>query len=89
MLGGFLRVVLPNAVGGVLGTVVLTFLFAWNEYLVAVIFLTSESNWTVGLGVVSGRVSVLGVAAMIPPVIVFAVLHRFFRFGGIAGAVVG
>jgi multiple sugar transport system permease protein len=89
VLGGFVRVVLPNAVGGVLGTVVLTFLFAWNEYLVAVIFLTSESNWTVGLGVVSGRVAVLGVAAMIPPLLVFAVLHRWFRFGGLAGAVVG
>lgn len=89
VLGGFLRVVLPNAVGGVLGTVVLTFLFAWNEYLVAVIFLTSESSWTVGLGVVSGRGAVLGIAAMIPPLLVFAVLHRFFRIGGVAGALVG
>jgi multiple sugar transport system permease protein len=89
VLGGFVRVVLPNAVGGVLGTVVLTFLFVWNEYLIAVIFLTSPSNWTVGLGVVSGRVAVLGVATMLPPIVVFAVLHRFFRIGGVAGAVVG
>ncbi len=89
VLGGFLRIVLPNAVGGVLGTAVLAFLFAWNEYLVALIFLTSESNWTVGLGVVSGRVAVLGVAAMLPPVAVFALLHRAFRFGGLAGALAG
>jgi multiple sugar transport system permease protein len=89
VLGAFVRVVLPNAVGGVLGTAVLAFLFAWNEYLVALIFLTSEENWTVGLGVVSGRVAVLGVAAMVPPVLVFAVLHRVFRFGGLAGALVG
>jgi multiple sugar transport system permease protein len=89
VLGGFLRVVLPNAIGGVLGTAVLAFLFAWNEYLVAVIFLTTPSSWTVGLGVVSGRVAVLGVAAMIPPVVVFLVLHRSFRFGGLAGALAG
>jgi multiple sugar transport system permease protein len=89
VLGAFVRVVVPNAIGGVLGTAVLAFLFAWNEYFVALVFLTSESNWTVGLGIVSGRVAVLGVAAMVPPVLVFAVLHRVFRFGGLAGAVVG
>ncbi len=89
VLGGFVRVVLPDAIGGVLGTAVLAFLFAWNEYLVAVIFLTSPSNWTVGLGVVSGRIAVLGVAAMLPPLVVFLVLHRVFRFGGLAGATVG
>ena len=89
VLGGFVRVVLPNAIGGVLGTAVLAFLFAWNEYLVAVIFLQSETNWTVGLGVVSGRVGVLGVAAMIPPIVVFALLHRVFKVGGIAGALAG
>ncbi|GAA2750278.1 carbohydrate ABC transporter permease [Amnibacterium kyonggiense] len=88
VLTGFVRVVLPNALGGVLGTAVLAFLFAWNEYLVAVVLLTSTSNWTVGLGVISGRSAALGVVAMLPPLLVFAVLHRFFRFGGVAGAVV-
>ncbi len=87
VLGGFLRVVLANAVGGVLGTAVLTFLFAWNEYLFALIFLTSESSWTVAIGVVSGRTPLLSVVAMLPPVVVFAALHRFFRFGGLAGAI--
>ena len=84
-----MRVVLPNAVSGVLGTAVLTFLFAWNEYLVALLLLTSESNWTVAIGVVSGRAAGLSVAAMIPPLVVFAVLHRSFRFGGMAGAISG
>ena len=89
VLGAFVRIVLPNALSGVLGTAVLAFLFAWNEYLFALLFLTSESNWTVGLGVVSGRTPMLGVVAMIPPILVFAVLHRSFRFGGVAGAIAG
>jgi hypothetical protein len=38
--------------------------------------------------VISGRVAVLGVAAMLPPIVVLAVLHRFLRLGGVAGAVV-
>ncbi|MGN6445916.1 carbohydrate ABC transporter permease [Amnibacterium sp.] len=87
VLGGFVRIVLPNALPGVLGTAVLTFLFAWNEYLVAVTFLTSEPRWTLALGVVSGRSGALGIAVMLPPLVVFAVLHRVFRFGGLAGAV--
>lgn len=89
LLGGFVRVVLPNAVSGVLGTAVLTFLFAWNEYLLAVTFLSSDANFTVALGVVSGRVALIGIAAMLPPLLVFAALHRVFRFGGMAGSVKG
>ncbi|RIX26448.1 carbohydrate ABC transporter permease [Amnibacterium setariae] len=86
LFGGFVRVVLPNVAPGVLATAIVTFLFVWNEYLVALVFLPSEGNWTVGIGVVSGRVGAFAVAAMIPPLVVFAVLHRFFRFGGVAGA---
>jgi multiple sugar transport system permease protein len=89
VLGGFVRVVVPNAVPGLLATAVLAFLFAWNEYLVAVTFLISDTSWTVGVGVISGRVGLLGIAVLIPPVVVFAALHRFFRFGGLAGAISG
>lgn len=89
VVGAFVRVVLPNAVSGVLATAVLVFLFAWNEYLLAVTFLSSESNFTVALGVVGGRSAVIGIAAMLPPLVVFAVLHRAFRFGGMSGSVTG
>ena len=91
VLGGFVRVVLPNAVGGVLGTAVLAFLFAWNEYLVAVIFLhvAVELDRRARRSSAGGS-AVLGVAAMLPPIVVFAVLHRVLpRFGGLAGATVG
>jgi multiple sugar transport system permease protein len=87
VLGGVVRVVLPNVLPGVIATAVFTFLFSWNEYLVALLLMTSEPKWTVAIGVVSGRTPLLDVAVMIPPVVVFAVLHRFFRFGGLAGAV--
>jgi multiple sugar transport system permease protein len=89
VLGGFVRIVLPNALPGVLATVVFTFLFAWNEYLTAVVFLTSESNFTVAVGVVAGRGALLNVAAMVPPLIVFGVLNRYLRFSGLGNAVTG
>jgi len=86
VLGGVVRVVLPNVAPGLLTTAVVTFLFVWNEYLVALVLLPGQSNWTVGIGVVTGRIPVFAVAAMLPPLVVFAALHRFFRFGGVAGA---
>jgi multiple sugar transport system permease protein len=89
VLRGFVRIVLPNALPGVLATVVFTFLFAWNEYLTAVVFLTTDTNWTIAIGVVAGRGALLDVAAMVPPLIVFALLNRFLRFGGLGNAVTG
>jgi multiple sugar transport system permease protein len=89
VLRGFVRIVLPNALPGVLSTVVFTFLFAWNEYLTAVVFLTTDTNWTIAIGVVAGRGALLNVAAMVPPLLVFAVLNRFLRFSGLGNAVTG
>ena len=44
---------------------------------------------TVAIGVAGGRGALLQVAAMVPPLVVFAVLHRFLRFGGLGGSVTG
>lgn len=64
----------------------LTFLFVRNGYLVAVVILSPPANRTGGLGGVSGRVAVSGVAAMLPPIGVLAVLHRFVRLRGVTDA---
>ncbi|MBO0885345.1 MAG: carbohydrate ABC transporter permease, partial [Mycobacterium sp.] len=39
VFGGFLRVVLRNSLPGVLSTAIFAFLLAWNDYLIAVVFL--------------------------------------------------
>jgi multiple sugar transport system permease protein len=87
---GFLRVVLPNALPGVLSTAVFTFLLAWNDYWIAVVFIRSDPNYTVGIGLSSmGGWPALSVVAMLPPVVVFAIFHRYFSFGGVSGALAG
>jgi multiple sugar transport system permease protein len=98
MLGGFLRVVLRNSLPGLLSTAIFTFLLAWNDYLVAIVFLKSDTGFTLPMGLESffqqnatdwGSVMAVSVVMMVPPVIVFAALNRYFSVGGIGGSLAG
>jgi multiple sugar transport system permease protein len=90
VLGGFTRVVLRNALPGVLSAAVYTFLFTWNDYWIALVFLRSDVNYTVGLALAGpGSSPVVAVIAMLPPLIIFGVLNRYFSVGGIGGALTG
>jgi multiple sugar transport system permease protein len=90
VLTGFLRVVLPNALTGVLSTAVFTFLLAWNDYWIAVVLIMSNTNYTVGIGLAASYGSpVLSLIGLLPPLAVFVVLHRYFTFGGVTGSLAG
>ncbi len=98
IFGGFWRIVLRNSLPGVLSTAIFSFLLAWNDYLVALVFLRSSSNYTFPVGLESffqqnavdwGPVSACAVFMMLPPVIVFAFLNRYFSIGGIGGSLAG
>lgn len=98
VFGGFVRIVLRNSLPGVLSTAIFTFLVSWNDYLVAIVFIRSDDEFTLPLGVQSffqqniidwGSVMAVAVVMMLPPVIVFATLNRFFSVGGIGGALAG
>lgn len=98
VFGSFTRVVLRNSLPGILSTAVFSFLLAWNDYLVAVVFLRSQQNYTLPIGLETffqqnqtnwGPVMAVAVVMMVPPIIVFAVLNRFFSVGGIGGSLAG
>jgi multiple sugar transport system permease protein len=98
VFGGFARIVLRNSLPGVLSTAIFCFLLAWNDYLVALVFLRSDQNFTLPVGLQSffqqnstnwGLVMAVAVVMMLPPVIVFALLNRYFSVGGIGGSLAG
>ncbi|WP_055557156.1 carbohydrate ABC transporter permease [Streptomyces sp. NBRC 110028] len=98
VFGSFLRIVLRNSLPGVLSTAIFAFLLAWNDYLVAIVFLRTDVNFTLPIGVESffqqnttdwGSVMALAVVMMLPPVAVFATLNRYFSVGGIGGSLAG
>jgi multiple sugar transport system permease protein len=98
VFGSFLRVVLRNSLPGILSTAIFAFLLSWNDYLVALVFLRTDVNFTLPIGVQSffqqnsidwGSVMALAVVMMLPPVVVFAALNRYFSVGGIGGSLAG
>ena len=98
VFGSFARVVLRNSLPGILSTAIFSFLLAWNDYLVALVFLRSNFNFTFAVGLQSffqqnatnwGLVMAVAVMMMLPPVILFACLNRYFSVGGIGGSLAG
>jgi multiple sugar transport system permease protein len=98
VFGSFARIVLRNSLPGVLSTAIFAFLLAWNDYLVAVVFLRSDENYTLQIGLQTffqqnqtnrGLVMAVAVIMMLPPVLLFAVLNKYFSVGGIGGSLAG
>lgn len=98
IFGSFARVALRNSLPGVLSTALFSFLLAWNDYLVAVVFLRSDQNYTLPIGIETffqqnatnwGLVMAVAVIMMLPPIILFSLLNRYFSIGGIGGSLAG
>jgi multiple sugar transport system permease protein len=98
IFGSFARVALRNSLPGVLSTALFSFLLAWNDYLVAVVFLRSDKNYTLPIGIETffqqnatnwGLVMAVAVIMMLPPIILFSFLNRYFSIGGIGGSLAG
>ena len=98
VFGSFTRVVLRNSLPGILSTAIFSFLLAWNDYLVALVFLHADQSHTLPIGLQSffqqnqtdwGNVMAVAVIMMVPPILVFSVLNRYFSVGGIGGSLAG
>jgi len=90
----FLRVILPLARPGLATAGLFVFVFSWNEFLFALIFLQSEANYTISLGlsqfqglrggVVLNQLMAVSTLAVIPLLLLFAIAQEQF-IQGIAG----
>jgi multiple sugar transport system permease protein len=98
LFGGFTRIVLRNSLPGILSTAIFSFLLAWNDYLIAVVFLRSDPNYTLPIGLETffqqnqtdwGLVMAVAVVMMLPPVLLFVLLNKYFSVGGIGGSLAG
>jgi multiple sugar transport system permease protein len=98
VFGGFTKIVLRNSLPGILSTAIFTFLVSWNDYLVAIVFLRSQDQFTMPIGLTSffqqnvtdwGSVMAVAVVMLAPPLILFSVMNKFFSIGGIGGSLAG
>lgn len=92
------RVMLPLVAPGIVTVAIFAFLAAWNEFLAALIFLTDQEKYTLPVLIVavrSGRYGSVDWGAvqsgvtvmMIPCVLLFLLLQRYYVRGLTAGAV--
>ncbi len=97
-LGALFRILLPLSAPGLVAVAIFTFTGAWNELLLALIFITSEDLRTVPLGLnylITGDVFLWGpimagaVLSSIPVIVLYLLAQRFMVQGMTSGSVKG
>jgi len=98
-IGAFCRVTLPLLAPGIISTSVFGFLFAWNEYTLALIVLSKDSSVTLPIWLQSfqqgmkatdwGAVMAGATLISIPVIIIFMIVQKKISSGMVAGAVKG
>jgi ABC-type glycerol-3-phosphate transport system permease component len=95
-IGAFFRVTIRLSLPGIAATGAFVFFAAWQDFMFALVFMTSNDHQTVPLGVLSfigehsvdwGRLMSASVLLMIPIFALFALVQRQFIAGLTAGAV--
>ena len=95
-IGTFVRIVVPVARPGLLSLTLIIFLFSWQEYLLPLVVLQTETLKTITVGAASlqgrygvdyGGIAAAGLIAFAPLVVLFLLMQRSFVRGLSAGAV--
>jgi len=95
----FLVVMVPQAMPGLIATLIFTFILSWNEYVITLVIISSQRNSTVALGVANligesamyswSMVNAAGVIACLPILILFIFIQRHLVSGMSVGALTG
>ena len=94
-----LRIVVPLAIPGILSAFIFAFTLSWNEYIYALVFLTSTANRTIPVGVVNelirgdvyfwGPLMAGALLGSVPVAVVYSLFVENYVSGLTAGAVKG
>jgi len=93
-LGAFVDVILPQALPGIISTTLFTFILAWNEYLYALVLVSSDSARPLTTGVMNMLITSFNIewsllmaasVAMSLPLIVIFVFLQGYLVKGFAG----
>ena len=94
----FWKIIIPLSLPAIAVTALFSFLAAWNEFLLALTFNTSNEKYTLPVGLASfisptkqlwGDFAALSIIAAIPIVVLFIVFQKYLINGLTAGSVKG
>jgi N,N'-diacetylchitobiose transport system permease protein len=97
-VGAFFRILLPLVAPGLVATSIFAFVVAWNEFLIAYVFLNDAEKqtltvWLAGFttsrGTDWGPLMAAATLTALPVLVFFLLIHRKIAFGLTAGAVRG
>ena len=97
-LRAFLAIMLPLLRPAIVATGSFAFIGSWNNFLFALMFMNSQSHFTIPVGLASligeynvdyGALAAGGVLAAVPLVIIFAFVQKYLVQGLTAGAIKG
>ncbi len=95
-IGALVRVILPISAPGLVAATVFAFIWAWNDFVIALTFISSPDKRTLPLGIYSflGQYTIewhylmaAALIAVVPVVILFLMIERFLVKGLTAGGV--
>lgn len=95
-LGAVRRVILPVMRPGIVATFVFAFTGCWNEFFTAMMFMSRKKMWTIPIGLDNfcgkfnidwGQMAAASVVALIPVIIMFALVQKHIVAGLTSGAV--
>jgi multiple sugar transport system permease protein len=96
--GAMMRIIFPIAMPGIISAGIFAFTLSWNEFLYALIFLSSPSEKTVSVGVISelirgdvyfwGQLMAGALLGSVPVVLVYSFLVKYY-VAGLTGSVKG
>ena len=101
LFGAFWRVVLPLVLPGLAAVAILVFVIAWNEFVIALTFISSSELKTYQLGLYDflttdaqvflryGHLHAAAAIGLVPTLIGYLLVQRYFISGLTAGAVKG
>jgi N,N'-diacetylchitobiose transport system permease protein len=97
-VGAFCRILLPLVAPGLVATSIFAFIQAWNEFIIAYVFLSDQAKQTLPVwlaffttqrGTDWGPLMAGATLTALPVVVFFLLVHRKIAFGLTAGAVRG
>jgi multiple sugar transport system permease protein len=95
-IGALFRVILPMTMPALVAALVFAFIWSWNDFMIALTFISSPDQQTVPLGIYSflGQYSVqwhylmaASLVAVVPVVVLFLLVEKYLVKGLTAGAV--